>query len=284
MTRKVGAPGHAELGIGAIAEGGGTVANRTALQALGLSPDQFERLVAREREELERRVRRYRGDRPLPDLEGRDVVLVDDGLATGVTAEAALRALRSLEPRRLILAVPVCARSSADRLSGARRRGGVPLFPRGVLGCRPVVRGLRPDHRRRGARPARPPRSTRTAAMIRCRPHRRERPPGHGRGASARKRRQVLRQAASYSASAVLPLAGAADVQSPLGWPGPAGQHLPRRTGTRSLPGSARRHQRAQASAASSSPTDTSPGWETARTPSGLERPLTPGSVRPLLA
>ncbi len=116
VTRKVGAPGQAELGIGAIAEGGGTVANRTALQALGLSPDQFERLVAPEREELERRVRRYRGDRPLPDIEGRDVVLVDDGLATGVTAEAALRALRSLEPRRLVLAVPVCARSSADRL------------------------------------------------------------------------------------------------------------------------------------------------------------------------
>jgi putative phosphoribosyl transferase len=116
VTRKVGAPGHAELGIGAIAEGGGTVANRTALHALGLSADQFDRLVSREREELERRVRRYRGDRPLPDVEGRDVVLVDDGLATGVTAEAALRALRSLEPRRLVLAVPVCARGSADRL------------------------------------------------------------------------------------------------------------------------------------------------------------------------
>jgi putative phosphoribosyl transferase len=83
---------------------------------LGLSPDQFERLVAREREELERRVRRYRGDRPLPDLQGHDVVLVDDGLATGVTAEAALRALRSRQPRRLVLAVPVCARGSADRL------------------------------------------------------------------------------------------------------------------------------------------------------------------------
>ena len=79
--------------------------------------DAFAGLVAREREELRRRVERYRGKRPVPDLTGRDVVLVDDGLATGVTAEAAVRDLRVLGPLAILLAVPVCARDSATRLA-----------------------------------------------------------------------------------------------------------------------------------------------------------------------
>nr|MDP9020910.1 phosphoribosyltransferase [Actinomycetota bacterium] len=86
------------------------------LQTLGLSSQHFQTMVAEERLELERRVRRYRGDRSLPPLGRRDVVLVDDGLATGVTAEAALHALRSQRPRRLVLAVPVCASATAARL------------------------------------------------------------------------------------------------------------------------------------------------------------------------
>jgi hypothetical protein len=154
VARKVGAPGHSELGIGAIAEGGGTVANRTALQALGLSLDQFERLVVREREELERRVRRYRGDRPLPDIEGRDVVLVDDGLATGVTAEAALRALRSQGPRRLVLAIPVCARasillrSSGLSASGTRHSARPPTTKYSTCSPAPTPRRDHGDDRR----------------------------------------------------------------------------------------------------------------------------------------
>jgi putative phosphoribosyl transferase len=117
VARKVGAPGHAEFGIGAIAEGSDEVVISDAAERVGVSPDQMQSLAAAEQEELERRVRRYRGDAEPPDVRDRDVLLVDDGLATGVTAEAALRSLRRRDPRRLILAIPVCAPDTAARLT-----------------------------------------------------------------------------------------------------------------------------------------------------------------------
>lgn len=116
VARKLGAPGHEELGIGAIAPGGVRVVDEQAVQWLGISEAQMERIVARETEEMNRRQRLYRGDRPGPEVQDRTVILVDDGLATGVTARAAIASLRQQKPRRLILAVPVCPVETADRL------------------------------------------------------------------------------------------------------------------------------------------------------------------------
>lgn len=115
-VRKLGAPHNPEYGIGAIAEGGTRVFDSEALAVLGINGGVLDSIVARESEELRRRVAVYRGERPLIDLRGRTAIVVDDGVATGVTDTAALRAVRRLRPRRLVLAVPVCAPDSAARL------------------------------------------------------------------------------------------------------------------------------------------------------------------------
>lgn len=114
VVRKIGAPFQPELGVGAIAEGDVTVYDRQTLAALHLTVDDLAETVRRERAELDRRVGRYRGQRvPLP-IEGRSVVVVDDGLATGVSARAALRSVRQRGPVHLVLAVPVGPPNAAD--------------------------------------------------------------------------------------------------------------------------------------------------------------------------
>jgi predicted phosphoribosyltransferase len=116
VSRKLGAPGQPEFGIGAVAPGGVRVLNERVVRTLGIQEDYLDWISARESEEAERRLRLFRGDRPYPDLEGRTAILVDDGLATGVTARAALLSLSRLNPRRLVLAVPVCAPQTAELL------------------------------------------------------------------------------------------------------------------------------------------------------------------------
>ena len=116
-VRKLGVPANPELGMGAIAEDGTGVIDSRIARAGGVSDRELREIIDRETAELRRRVALYRGDRPAMDLSGRTVIVVDDGVATGVTDQAALRAVRRQEPKRIVLAVPVAASESAARLA-----------------------------------------------------------------------------------------------------------------------------------------------------------------------
>lgn len=115
-VRKLGAPHNPEYGIGAVAEDGTRVIDPEAIAVLGIDSGTLEAIVAREVKELRRRVALYRNGRAPIELRDRTVIVVDDGVATGVTDAAALLAVRRRGPRRLVLAVPVCAPDSARRL------------------------------------------------------------------------------------------------------------------------------------------------------------------------
>ncbi|HVF20447.1 MAG TPA: phosphoribosyltransferase family protein [Mycobacteriales bacterium] len=116
VSRKIGCPWQPELGIGAVAEGGQVLVREEVLTELGVSRESSDALAAAVGLDVDDRVRRYRGTRALPPVRNRDVLLVDDGLATGVTAHAALLALRALGPRWLLLAAPAGAASTAAAL------------------------------------------------------------------------------------------------------------------------------------------------------------------------
>lgn len=109
LVRKLGVPRHEELAMGAIASGGLRVLNESVVQGTGLSQDEIDAVARRELVELERREQLYRDGRPAPDVAGRTVVVVDDGLATGSTMQAAVAALRRLGADRIVVAVPVAA-------------------------------------------------------------------------------------------------------------------------------------------------------------------------------
>ena len=116
VVRKLGVPGQEELAMGAIASGGVRVVNVEVVRALGISAEMLDRAAAEESRELERRETSYRGDRPPPRIEGRTVILVDDGLATGSTMRAAVAGLGQQRPGRLVVAVPVAARATCEEL------------------------------------------------------------------------------------------------------------------------------------------------------------------------
>lgn len=116
LVRKLGVPGHEELAMGAIASGGILVISDDVIRAFGIPERAIAAAAANEKHELERRERAYRGDRPPPRVQGLNVILVDDGLATGSTMRAAVAALRAQHPKRLVVAVPVAARETCEAL------------------------------------------------------------------------------------------------------------------------------------------------------------------------
>ena len=118
IVRKIGLPWQPEVAMGAIASGGICIRNGPVIDATGVSDDDFLEVARREREELKRRERKYRGDHPLPSMAGRTVILVDDGLATGSTMRAAIAAVRKLHPAEVVVAVPVGAADTVASLHG----------------------------------------------------------------------------------------------------------------------------------------------------------------------
>ncbi|WP_447987427.1 phosphoribosyltransferase [Nitrospira sp. Nam74] len=116
VVRKLGVPGHEELAMGAIASGGVQVVNEDVVRHLGLTPGILASVAAIEQQELARREHAYRGERSPVPVEGRTVILVDDGLATGSTMRAAVAALRRRDPARIVVAVPVAALETCEDL------------------------------------------------------------------------------------------------------------------------------------------------------------------------
>jgi putative phosphoribosyl transferase len=116
VVRKLGVPGHEELAMGAIATGGAIVFNDEVVDNLGIPKSAIDRVIGRERAELERREREYRGNHPPPEVGGKTILLVDDGLATGASMHAAVQAVRALGPAAVVIAVPVAAASTCSRL------------------------------------------------------------------------------------------------------------------------------------------------------------------------
>jgi predicted phosphoribosyltransferase len=116
LVRKLGVPGHEELAMGAVATGGVRVLNEQVVRALRIPDAAIHAVVRQEQQELARRERLYRGDRPPPDVRGKTVILVDDGLATGASMIAAARALRQQEPGRIVVAVPIASRDTCELL------------------------------------------------------------------------------------------------------------------------------------------------------------------------
>jgi len=118
VLRKLGVPDHEELAFGAIGSGGVRVLDRAVVEAIGLSNAAIEKVTQAEKTELLRRERIYRGGRPPLDLRGKTVILVDDGIATGSSLRAGVRALRQIQPAAIVIAAPVAPQSAVNRLKG----------------------------------------------------------------------------------------------------------------------------------------------------------------------
>ncbi|MFX1764994.1 phosphoribosyltransferase [Paraburkholderia sp. A1RI-2L] len=134
IVRKLGAPQNPELAMGAIASGDALYVNNAVMRALYVSEAQFADTFERERIELHRRESAYRGQRPPAAVQGKTVIVVDDGMATGATMHAALKALRGRRPRALVVAVPVCPAGAEERFAGVADDFVCVLQPYGFMG------------------------------------------------------------------------------------------------------------------------------------------------------
>lgn len=129
IVRKLGVPTHPELAMGALAEGDHLVLNHDILRHSAVTEADFEKVKQAEMEELKRRQRRYRGNRPFPLLSGKTVILVDDGVATGASLRAALLALQAFNPNKIIVAVPVASPETVEALTPLVDEFVCPLQP-----------------------------------------------------------------------------------------------------------------------------------------------------------
>jgi putative phosphoribosyl transferase len=129
IVRKLGVPGHEELAMGAIASGGTVIFNQPLMNQLNLEESSIENVLHAEQKELVRRELLYRGTRPAPDLLGKIIILVDDGIATGSTMHAAIQALRKHKPASIIIAVPVAPRSTYHDMKTLVDKIVCPLTP-----------------------------------------------------------------------------------------------------------------------------------------------------------
>ncbi|HZP95428.1 MAG TPA: phosphoribosyltransferase family protein [Candidatus Limnocylindria bacterium] len=144
VVRKLGAPAQPEFGVGAIAPGGVRIVDRASMRLAGMDDEDLERVAAEETRELERRERRYRAGRGPVDVRGRTAILVDDGVATGVTARAAIATLRKRGAARIILAVGVCPPETAERLRHEVDDLVCVLMPEGLTAVGPYFDDFRP--------------------------------------------------------------------------------------------------------------------------------------------
>jgi len=117
VTRKIGAPGEPEYALGAVTQDGEVIMDRQAAESLGAGREYLDQEIAKKREEVKERTRKFRGDRPFPSVEGKVVVVVDDGIATGSSVGAAVMSLRKMKPKEIVVAVPVAPSDAVETLS-----------------------------------------------------------------------------------------------------------------------------------------------------------------------
>jgi len=129
IVRKLGVPGHEELAMGALATGGTTVLNKYIIHEFAISTAALQAVTAKEQKELTRREQAYRDDKPFPKLQDKTVILVDDGIATGATMQAAIKALRALKAAKIVVAVPVAEANLAEKISTLADEFICPLKP-----------------------------------------------------------------------------------------------------------------------------------------------------------